>query len=118
MRYSKWVWATVMALGGWVAMANGEALLNADDTAFLEGLTAAVMDASRVAPGAKVGNIGPNVTGGTLIRPGGRTCYPAFWIRDYAMSLGSGLVTQEEQRHMLLLTARHQQDEEWRLPSG
>jgi hypothetical protein len=53
-----------------------------------------------------------------VIRPGGRDCYPAFWIRDYAMSLESGLVTAEEQRHMLLLTAVHQQDEMWELPSG
>ena len=85
---------------------------------FLEGITGAVVDASRVAPGAKVGTIGPNVTGGTVIRPGGRDCYPAFWIRDYAMSIESGFVTAEEQRHMLLLTATHQQDEVRNLPSG
>ncbi|MBN2311865.1 MAG: hypothetical protein JXR94_22995 [Candidatus Hydrogenedentes bacterium] len=85
---------------------------------FLAELAAAVVEASRVAPGAKVGGIGPNTTGGTVIRPGGRACYPAFWIRDYAMSLESGLVTHDEQRHMLLLTAAHQQDEEWPLPSG
>jgi hypothetical protein len=99
-------------------MAAAEPFLNADDMAFLREMTAAVMDASRVAPEEKVGNIGPNVTGGTVIRPGGRACYPAFWIRDYAMSIDSGLVTPEEQRHMLFLTARHQQDERWHLPSG
>jgi len=99
-------------------MAPAEALLNENDRLFLEAVTAAVVEASRVPPGAKVGEIGPNVTGGTVIRPGGRNCYPAFWIRDYAMSLDSGLVTPDEQRHMLLLTARHQQDEQWDLPSG
>ncbi|HEO70378.1 MAG TPA: hypothetical protein ENN80_03885 [Candidatus Hydrogenedentes bacterium] len=92
--------------------------MSSDDMAYLEELTAAVVDASRVAPDAKVGAIGPNVTGGTLIRPGGRDCYPAFWIRDYAMSLESGLVTPGEQRQALVLTARHQQDEQWRLRSG
>lgn len=85
---------------------------------FLDGLTRAVIDASRVAPGGKLGAIGPNETGGTLIRPGGRDCYPAFWIRDYAMALDSGHVTLDEQRHMLLLTASRQQDALWELPSG
>lgn len=98
--------------------ADSGPFLPAEDARFLQELSRAVVDASRVAPGAKVGKIGPNVTGGTLIRPGGRDCYPAFWIRDYAMSLDSGLVSDEEQRHALLLTASHQQDEPWNLPSG
>ena len=34
------------------------------------------------------------------------------------MSLGSGCITVDEQRHALLLTATHQQDTEWQLPSG
>ncbi len=93
-------------------------VLNAGDREFLTGLTKDVVDASRVHPGETVGAIGPNVTGGTLIRPGGRDCYPAFWIRDYAMSLDSGMVTPDEQLHMLMLTASHQQDTEWQLPSG
>ncbi len=93
-------------------------VLSKEDMAFLEGLASAVLDASRVPEGEKVGGIGPNVTGNTLIRPGGRDCYPAFWIRDYAMSLESGLVTPEEQRHALLLTARLQQPKDWSLPSG
>lgn len=110
----------VMCAGGSTGFAatGPGALPAADDMAFLREMTAAVLEASRVAPGEKVGAIGPNVTGGTLIRPGGRDCYPAFWIRDYAMSLESGLVAPDEQRHMLLLTAELQQDEEWRLPSG
>jgi hypothetical protein len=94
------------------------AWLPADDMAFLEQMTADVIAESRVAEGAKVGEIGPNITGYTVIRPGGRGAYPAFWIRDYAMSLDSGLITSDEQRHALLLTARHQQDTDWALPSG
>jgi len=108
----------LMVAGVWRLMAAAEPILDPNDMTYLRELTAAVMDASRVGTGAKVGNIGPNVTGGTVIRPGGRDCYPAFWIRDYAMSLDCGMVTPEEQRHMLLLTARHQQDERWDLPSG
>ncbi|MCX5770890.1 MAG: hypothetical protein NTZ09_11550 [Candidatus Hydrogenedentes bacterium] len=98
--------------------APSQPLLSAEDAKFLEEITRAAVDASRVEPGAKVGNVGPNITGGTLIRPGGRDCYPAFWIRDYAMSLDSGLVPDSIQRHALLLTAQHQQDTPWQLPSG
>ena len=85
---------------------------------YLEGLAAAVVEASRVAPGEGVAGHGPNVTGGTLIRPGGRDCYPAFWIRDFAMSLESGLITADEAEHALLLTARLQASEDRRLRSG
>ena len=92
--------------------------LPADDMAFLEQMTADVIAESRVPEEAKVGEIGPNVTGYTLVRPGGRGAYPAFWIRDYAMSLDAGLITPEEQRHALVLTADHQQDTDWELPSG
>ena len=108
----------VVAMFGNASSAQAGPLLDADDSRFVRELTAAVMDASRVAPNEKVGAIGPNVTGGMLIRPGGRGAYPAFWIRDYAMSLDCGLVTPDEQRHMLLLTASHQQDTEWRLANG
>lgn len=92
--------------------------LNESDVAFLWELTGAVVQESRVVPGAKVGKYGPNTTGGILIRPGGRDCYPAFWIRDYTMSLDCGRISVEEQKHALLLTAANQQDTEWRLPSG
>jgi hypothetical protein len=93
-------------------------LLRPEDMLYLREITRAVVEASRVPAGTMVGEYGPNQTGGTLIRPGGRDCYPAFWIRDYAMSLGCGFISDEEQRHMLLLTARHQPDEEIQLKSG
>jgi hypothetical protein len=101
-----------------VASAEPQHFLPEDDMRFLQGLAAAVIQESRVYPDEKVGDAGPNTTGGTLIRPGGRACYPAFWIRDYAMSLDAGLVTEKEQRHALLLTAEKQQAEPWSLPSG
>jgi hypothetical protein len=93
-------------------------LLPPEDLAWLRGLTAAVIDASRVAPGDKVGEYGPNTSGGMLIRPGGRNAYPAFWIRDYAMSLDCGIIPASEQRHMLLHTAAFQQDERVELKTG
>ncbi len=94
-------------------------ILPKDDFQFLEDLTKDVLESSRIYPGQTVpNNPGPNNTGGTLIRPGGRDCYPAFWIRDYAMSLESGLIPHEEQRHMLLLTASTQCDQAWITPGG
>ncbi len=86
--------------------------------AFLQDLAAAVVEESRVRPGARVAGFGPNTSGGTLIRPGGRQCYPAFWIRDFAMSVDSGLITPEEQRHALLYTAANQQEGDRFLKSG
>jgi hypothetical protein len=85
---------------------------------FLREMTRAVVEESRVAPNGMAGKVGPNSTGCTIIRPGGRDCYPAFWIRDYAMSLESGMITPEEQREMLLLAARHQRETDWNTPSG
>ncbi len=89
-----------------------------EDITFLRQMAADLVEASRVRPGEMVAGYGPNTTGGTLIRPGGRDCYPAFWIRDYAMSLGCGLITPEEQEHALLLTARLQADADRRTGSG
>ena len=87
-------------------------LLQTEDLAFLKQMVKDVMDSSRIYQNQIISdNFGPNQTGGILIRPGGRNSYPAFWIRDYAMSIQSGFVTQEEQKHMLLLTAKTQSDE-------
>ena len=94
-------------------------LLNKQDFQFLEDLTVSVLESSRIYSGQKaVDYFGPNNTGGTLIRPGGRDAYPSFWIRDYAMSLESGLVRPEEQKHMLLLTASTQCDQTWITQGG
>ncbi|MBO9610792.1 MAG: hypothetical protein J7639_32880, partial [Paenibacillaceae bacterium] len=49
-----------------------------------------------------------NETGIVLIRPGGLHNYPSFWIRDFAMSLESGLIDADEVKPMLLLTASRQ----------
>ena len=89
-------------------------ILSDDNLEFLKEMTKDVMQNSRIYPGQKISEeFGVNNTGGILIRPGGRDCYPAFWIRDYAMSLESGFVTIEEQKHMLYLTASKQCDQTW-----
>lgn len=93
--------------------------LSKDDLDFLKGITEAITRESRILPGQKaVDAFGPNSTGGTLIRPGGRGAYPSFWIRDYAMSLETGMVTKEEQKHMLTLTAATQCDQTWITKGG
>lgn len=104
---------------------ESKTLLSKSDFEFLEGLTKDVLESSRIYPGQKISpDFGGNNTGGILIRPGGRDCYPAFWIRDYAMSLESGFVTDQEQKHMLILTASNQCDQTWisnagsMIPSG
>jgi hypothetical protein len=75
---------------------------------FLSALTRDVIRASRVEPGAKAGGSPANTSGFALIMPGGRGGYPAFWIRDFAMSLESGFISTEEMRRHLLLTAKCQ----------
>jgi hypothetical protein len=94
-------------------------LLTTEDFNYLKGLTRAVMDSSRIYPGQIISkDFGANATGITLIRPGGRVTYPAFWIRDYAMSIETGFVSIEEQKQMLLLTAATQCDQTWISASG
>jgi len=96
-----------------------ENILSESNFEFLASLTKEVVDSYRILPGTVISpDFGPNNTGGTLIRPGGRNCYPSFWIRDYAMSIESGFISIGEQRHMLLLTASTQCDETWITKGG
>lgn len=73
--------------------------------AFLRDLTGDVVNEARILPGQILPGVGENTTGITLIRPGGRRCYPAFWVRDFVMSLDSGFITVEELKSILILTA-------------
>lgn len=88
------------------------------DLHFLTDLTQAVVEACRVPPDRTSEGIPPNVTGGTLLQPSGRCSYPAFWLRDHALSVASGCISLEEQRHAILLAARTQQARDWHTPSG
>jgi hypothetical protein len=89
-------------------------LLSDSDFKYLEGLTKDVVERSRIQPSQVISKeFGGNNSGGTLIKPGGSDSYPAFWIRDYAMSIESGFITLQEQKHMLLLTASGQCDQSW-----
>ncbi|HTG55790.1 MAG TPA: hypothetical protein VL943_05960, partial [Niabella sp.] len=100
-------------------IAQNSRIISKEDLVYLKGITRAVLDSSRIRPGQSMPpGFGINNTGGTLIRPGGRETYPAFWIRDYAMSLETGMVSVEEQRHMLKLTAATQCDQTWITKGG
>jgi len=91
-----------------------ENILSKSNLEFLRRITKDVVDSSHIYPGQVVSSqFGPNNTGGSLIRPGGRDSYPSFWIRDYAMSIECGFINFEEQKHMLLLTASTQCDQSW-----
>jgi len=94
-------------------------LLPVSDFEFLKQLTSDVLDSSQVLPVEKIpGRTGFNNTGGPLIVPGGRGCYPAFWIRDYAMSLECGFIPASSQKHMLLLAASTQNGQTWITQGG
>jgi len=98
---------------------TGQELISKEDLTYLQGLTESVIESSRIYPNQElVEPFGKNNTGGTLIRPGGLATYPAFWIRDYAMSLETGMVKVAEQQHMLLLTAKTQNDQTWITKGG
>ncbi|MCK0136802.1 hypothetical protein [Arenibacter sp. S6351L] len=94
-------------------------ILSNKDFQFLKTLTKVIMDSSRIYPGQQIADQwGNNNTGAVLIKPGGGGSYPAFWIRDYAMSLETGFVNRDEQKHMLLLTASTQADQTWITKNG
>jgi hypothetical protein len=104
---------------GFAQTAKPGSFLPAADLTFLEGMTRDVLEASRIHPDQFISKeFGANKTGETVIRPGGREAYPSFWIRDYAMSLETGLIPKKEQLHMLMLTASTQCDQAWITKGG
>ncbi|MEO6948527.1 MAG: hypothetical protein ABI123_02770, partial [Ginsengibacter sp.] len=98
---------------------NSTGIIGTSDYAFLEKMTKDVLDSSLIYPGQPLPEpFGKNNTGVTLVRPGGRDTYPAFWIRDYAMSLETSFVNKEDQKDMLMLTASTQCDQTWITKGG
>jgi len=95
-------------------------ILNPASLGFLADFTRDSIEAARVRPGERVGrNFPANTSGCTLIRPGGRDCYPAVWTQDFAITLETGFVTPEEMADHLGLIARAQNGaKERRLKSG
>lgn len=86
---------------------------------FLADMARDVIEASRVRPNESVADSPKNVLGATVIRPGGRVCYPALWPRDFSMSLDCGLISAKEVREHLQIIARAQNGaKELRFRSG
>lgn len=79
------------------------------DLDFLRGLTADVIQAASVQPGSNGGGRWPltNTCGFTLLTPGKDT-YTAVWIRDFSMSVDSGLIGAAELLNQLRLICRTQ----------
>ena len=93
--------------------------IDANDLAFLQQMARDVIDASRVKPGQRVGDSPANTLGHIVIRPGGRDCYPATWIRDFSMSIDCGLIDDAEVRtHFDLIASRQNGPAERKLKSG
>jgi hypothetical protein len=91
--------------------------MRGDSAQFLEELARDVAAVCRVDHGATCG-LWMNVTGGPLYKPSGRDAYPAFWVRDFALSAEAGLFSYEEIRHALLLIATTQPSSPIRFPNG
>lgn len=93
--------------------------LDPADLQFLRDMARDVVQASRVSPGQRAADSPPNTQGFPLVRPGGRDCYPAMWVRDFAMSLDSEFITlQEAQQHLRFIASRQNGAKERRLKSG
>ncbi len=76
---------------------------------FFAEFTEASIEAARVRPGEQVTpELPANSSGRTLIRPGGRACYPAVWTQDFAITLATGFVTPQEMSDHLHLIANAQ----------
>ena len=100
-------------------------LLNPDSLLFLENLTRDVLEASTLHPGQWVRppfrDGLPDVVNHLpidVIRPGGRSCYPALWMRDFVMSLECGMISPETARANFLLLASHQASKRLEFPAG
>jgi len=99
---------------------NKSPIIDPESMRFFAGLSEAAIEAARVRPGGQVTPDFPaNTTGFTLIRPGGRACYPAVWTQDFAIALATGFVTpQEMSDHLHLIANAQNGSKEKRLRSG
>ncbi len=93
---------------------------------FFADFTEAVVQSARVYPGGSVETkksvkmgVSQNTTGITLIRPGGRSCYPAVWTQDFSLALATGFITPEEMKdHLFFIGMGQNGSDERHLKSG
>lgn len=93
-------------------------LLSDHDFEFLEKMARDVLAASTVLPNAALSEDCINRTGHTLILPGGTAFYPAFWTRDFIMSLESGLIPEATTDDLFGFLLSRQAQRRIELPSG
>lgn len=82
--------------------------LSPNSLEFFAGITEATVESSRVYPGQSVDSRASSLKNSfdyPLIRPGGRRCYPGVWTQDFAMTLATGFVTDQEMLQHLRLIA-------------
>ncbi|MDR3688819.1 MAG: hypothetical protein P4L46_05520 [Fimbriimonas sp.] len=85
----------MLAVAGFILMTT--ARFRSNDVPYLHRVAHEVVDAALVPAGGKVENGGINSTGFPIRVPGGtQSYYPAFWVRDAAMMLGTDLVPAGE----------------------
>ena len=103
-------WAGCRGAAGEAPQSAGSAgtAFRRPDLAFLRDLTPQRGSGIPRPPGKNVGSSPTNTCGFALLMPGGKGGYPAFWIRDFAMSLESGFVSPQEMLDHLRLMARCQ----------
>ncbi len=96
---------------------NFSGTMRPESAQFLQSLASDVAKVCRVENGGATG-LWVNITGGPLFKPSGQDAYPAFWIRDLALSVESGLFTLSELCHALVLIASTQTAVPLRFPNG
>jgi hypothetical protein len=89
-----------------------EPVLNPGDAAFLRDQARRMVAAARLGPGAASGKW-RNRTPFAVHVPGGNMGYPAFWIRDAVMMLGTDFVPAPEIEGWIRLMASTVRREDW-----
>lgn len=95
-----------------VASASAQPVLSDSDTAFLHDQARRIVASARLAPG------GRNRTPYVMHVPGGNMGYPAFWVRDAVMMLGSDLVAVSDLEDWIRLMCSVIRNRDWHVRPG
>lgn len=92
---------TSLPAKAWSALNQQTPIITKADKDYLRALAKETVKLATLAPGQ-----GGNICGFPLITPGGN--YPSFWIRDFSMALGNGLIDAPTVLNHLRLVAKTQ----------
>lgn len=111
--------ALIVLAAGLVAAGSDSAgpLLPAAEEAFWREEAIRIVDSARLDPGRTSGKW-RNMTPFILHVPGGNMGYPAFWVRDAAMMLGSDFITADELEGWVRLISSTIRAEDWPVRPG